>query len=392
MKIVYVNSLLDLFKFRSYGNIRISTKAFDFNIIHCSWGLAGQRLLVIYNGYLILEKRDYKYSTMFVDLAAKGLELKELLLPQGLLFDQARGPQNFAYGHLLVDILPLLHSINLEKDNGNLNNLSLPLLLYEYKKWTNDIFMITGNRNISKAISAYIESNLTSIGSVSLANYLTNSPIIGFNPSNLIRARTSLLKEIIKRIPKKGTKSSIIILSRKLQLPRRSLRWINEEECAGYIKDSFPDLNYFMPENIPIKQQIETISSYRLVICAAGSAAYTPLFFSHKSTIVLMVVPYPIRNYSDWGFTLRHFWQHKDRLILVSDNSKDKIASGESWDSNAMINPKSLLMLCRSILKKYEQTNTKEDELLKYVDNSKLYFKNYLDLTLSGPAGMINQL
>ena len=179
--------------FPQVGDLLVASQALQLDVIHIHQGSHGQRLLFANSTTLFLEHRDKSLESYYLHLVNAGLKIKTVpFTVQGYLPDSPRGPQSFAFGHFLIDTLPLLYCMS-EACLIN-NTLShLPLFLYQIDSWMSDLLDHYSPLFSINVSNCFPLSNCVPVApQVSIARYSASFYPVAIHSRSLTTVRRSL--------------------------------------------------------------------------------------------------------------------------------------------------------------------------------------------------------
>lgn len=276
-------------------------------------------------------------------------QVKEYNLPNLLSVDEPRGPQSFAFGHYIVDILPTLFYLQLFQES----TLSLlpPLLTYGMNKWQEDLhelFSIPRTRVFPLDSQKSIQKSVTNRGQ-QIRLYAANIQFITSNNSVLRRCFSSNLR-LINYQNEVISKTDILFLTRK-ELGGRPIRWTNQDMFESILKNNNKVSSAVVdPARVMPSKLVLYTKQCSIVISPPGSSAYIPLHVSGSGVFVVMPVSFSCDHKSTWDYTLDMFTQYSNKLILVSNTSCNILPSSAAWDQPFRVNQTDLMNFITRII------------------------------------------
>lgn len=282
--------------------------------------------------FCILEKRRNDFAGM------------EKEMPNVLLTSESRGPQSFAFGHYMVDILPILNYLQMFQ----VSPLSKqpPLLIYNLKDWHIDLHNIFGIPTDSvfqlDKHKSILATNTDSGQKIQL--YAVNAKLLNIDRAymrNFFSSNKIVETQITNDLPLR----KMLIMNRK-NLGHRPVRWINQDEFISMVKirdhDSYACVD---PARVLPSELINYTRKATIIISSPGSSAYIPLHISKVNTFVVMPISFKCDHKEAWNYTLSMFNHYSDKIILVSNTNQGLDPSTSAWDKPFNINEEDLLKL-----------------------------------------------
>lgn len=241
----------------------------------------------------------------------------------------SRGSYSFHFGHFIIDIIPLLLSLDLIYP-GQLIKLVIPTL----SPWALEVLDIYGLLSLSNLLEVTSSQESTIQHSGDSVRYLS------LNNVRLVKLARSLKYEILRagfNVPRlkyqpEGTR--VLVLSRGKLPSNAPKRWVNEIECIDACSKCEVQVEY--PEKIGPNGLINLISQYKpsLIIGSAGSALHQLLVVNNITPRVCIVMggmdPKRI-----WKTQLSDFLYAGDRISILC--IKDSINT--DWNATFVIHP-----------------------------------------------------
>ena len=273
----------------------------------------------------------------------------ETTLPELLSINETRGPQSFAFGHYLVDILPVLFYLQLFKRS----RLSLlpPLLIYSISEWHEDLHKLFG---ISKEFVFPLNSYPSKLNAKvdkgqEIRLYAANIKLINPNITFLRKCFANNLR-IISNREKHSSEIDILFLTRK-ELGARPLRWTNQDIFKTLLTNSNTIHSSIVdPARILPSQLVTYTKKASIIISPPGSSAYIPLHIAKSNTFVVMPVSFNCDHEDAWKYTLSMFLHYSSKLILISNANTNISPSSKAWDRSFHIDQLHLMSLIERIL------------------------------------------
>lgn len=334
------------------------SKPIEISLIEYNWALGGSRSIYIYEGNIVseenLETLDNNFRGFSKYIKDKGILYNskgKYNYSDVYIIDSSRGPQSFAYGHFIIDVLPIIYLLKL---NLKLLRYNYPVLIYKKLDWQVSLCSELGIDE--KLIMGYeslkpCHGKTGNIGE--FIQYNIESPIIRLNNrANTIKA---MRKSYLLEFNKKYHKEIDLLILRRENIIGRSNRWINLEDLIYLLETTNIRYKVVDPLKIELKELILLIKSTRISITPPGSAAYNTLLFGDEDHFTIMPVSYNVHSKEIWKFTLRMFKGFRGNLIICSDENSPppmkSVADSDGWDKEFKIMPESLIKLINSILK-----------------------------------------
>ena len=256
-----------------------------------------------------------------------------------------RGSQSFAFGHFIMDILPILFYRSCLRRNGK----SPPLLLYKEEQWQINLMRACA---IERNQLVYYNDLVPFYSNPLVDCYKIKGVIVKLRKENyVIKSMQRTFEQASKNNLSDKITKKILFLSRK-NIKARVDRWANAESCIHKLqrKSHVSELN---PSSADLNTIIAQIKIHELTVTAAGSAAYNSLIFGQEQHFTLMIVPYKVDSPETWKYTLRMFKALSKKLILVS-NKNGFQPSSSGWDNNIEIDENEFVEVTMEVLKYIE--------------------------------------
>ena len=316
-------------------------------------------------------------------------QVKERDIPDLLSVDEPRGPQSFAFGHYVVDILPTLFYLQLFEES----RLSLlpPLLTYGMNKWQEDLhrlFCISKTRVLPLDSQKSILGRVTNRGQ-QIRLYAANIQFISSNNTLLRKCFANSLR-VINYQDEAVEKTDILFLTRK-ELGGRPIRWTNQDMFESILKSN-KEVNSLIvdPARVMPSRLVLYTKQSSVIISPPGSSAYIPLHVSRSGVFVVMPVSFDCGHEDTWAYTLDMFSQYSNKLILISNTNCNIFPSSAAWDHPFKINQIDLMNFITRIIsitesRDFEDLSNQQDRHQAKPENSR-HVVRFQSLTASLPS------
>ena len=361
------------------------------NIIRYTWHNNDERLFFMSSQHQFLEDESVYSSfpsiTQIIgeDLPHDKPGVNNQIQPNLLCLDIYRGPQSFAFGHFMVDILPVITYINIMK--SMMYKGSTPaILIYSSPAWLLDLLCLF-NFNAS---SVYTLDRLNPIRSLQarkgqlIRYYSIKSLLAQFNMQKL-RAAFALWTPILPKA-KELLLNRTLILSRE-SVGSRPLRWINQDDFLNRLKSSIKiDCECIDPGKLLPSKLASISASFPLIVSSPGSGAYIPLHCASE-TFIIMPIPHDAHHPEIWVYTLTMFAHYAHKLILISDMNALP-PSSHGWDHPFRIRPEDLSQLVTELCIKLSNKTFTVSSLRRKSLKPKHFQSTLNSLKISAPISL----